>query len=71
MECECPRHLVDLVVNLTAFEVYSANCESRSPADAALHAYLHETTARSRELIEHALKRVVTAEGIDVDARSD
>ncbi|MEO0971917.1 MAG: MerR family transcriptional regulator [Pseudomonadota bacterium] len=67
VECECPRHLVDLVVNLTAFEAYSANCESRSPTDAALHAYLHETTARAREVIEHALQRVVIAEGIQVD----
>lgn len=67
VECECPKHLVDLVVSLTAFESYSAGCESRSPADAALHAYLHETTARSREMIEQALQRVVIAEGIDVD----
>ncbi|MEM9385971.1 MAG: MerR family transcriptional regulator [Pseudomonadota bacterium] len=67
VECECPKHLVDLVVSLTAFESYSASCESRNPADAALHAYLHETTARSRELIEQALQRVVIAEGIDVD----
>jgi DNA-binding transcriptional MerR regulator len=65
VECECPRHLVDLVVNLTAFEAYSADCESRSPADAALHAYLHETTARAREMIEQALHRVAVAEGIE------
>lgn len=71
VECECPRHLVDLVVNLTAFEAYSANCENRHPADAALHAYLHETTARARELIEHALQRVVLAEGIEAGPRGD
>ncbi len=70
VECECPRHLVDLVVNLTAFEAYSAACENRSPADAALHAFLHETTARAREMIEHALQRVVIAEGIEVDPRA-
>jgi DNA-binding transcriptional MerR regulator len=67
VECECPKHLVDLVLNLTAFEAYSAACENRSPADAALHAYLHETTARAREMIEQALHRVVVAEGISVD----
>lgn len=71
VECECPRHLVDLVVSLTAFETYSAGCESRHPADAALHAYLHETTARARELIEAALHRVAVAEGIDPGTGDD
>ncbi len=66
IKCECPHHLSDLVVNLAAFESYSAECESRNTDDAALHAYLHSTTARARALIEEALARVVDAEGIEV-----
>lgn len=62
--CECPRHLVDLVNDLTAFEIYSSECRSRSPEDADLHAYLHHTTARARALIEEALDRVATEEGL-------
>jgi DNA-binding transcriptional MerR regulator len=64
VECECPKHLVDLVMSLSAFEAYSASCESRSPADAALHAYLHATTAQARARIEQALARVAEAEGL-------
>jgi DNA-binding transcriptional MerR regulator len=64
VRCECPHHLVDLVNGLSAFERYSAECESRSPEDAALHAYLHLTTARARALMEEALARVATAEGL-------
>jgi DNA-binding transcriptional MerR regulator len=65
IDCECPHHLAQLVGDLTAFEIYSATCENRDDQDAALHRYLHQTTARARALIEEALERVALAEGID------
>lgn len=64
IDCECPKHLAELVSDLSAFEVYSANCASRNEEDAALHRYLHRTTAEARALVEAALKRVADAEGI-------
>ncbi len=66
IKCECPHHLADLLMGLVAFESYSAECENRSPDDAALHAYLHATTAQARSQLEEALNRVVEAEGIDL-----
>ena len=65
IDCECPHHLAQLVGDLTAFEVYSANCANRDDEDAALHRYLHQTTAQARALIEVALERVADAEGIE------
>ena len=64
IDCECPRHLAQLVGDLSAFEMYSANCENRNDDDAALHRYLHQTTAQARALIEVALEKVAEAEGI-------
>lgn len=64
VRCECPHHLADLIADLLAFETYSRECESRNAEDAALHAYLHATTAHCRSLIEAALARVIAAEGI-------
>ena len=64
IECECPHHLAELVGDLTAFEIYSANCASRDDEDAALHRYLHQTTAQARVLIEKALQRLAEAEGL-------
>lgn len=64
IDCECPHHLAQLVSDLTAFEVYSDNCANRDENDAALHRYLHQTTAQARTLIEAALERVAQAEGI-------
>ncbi len=64
IECECPQHLAQLVNELSAFEVYSAQCTHRNEDDAALHAYLHQTTARARALMEEALERVAKAEGL-------
>jgi len=73
VRCECPRHLVDLVSALEAFEAYSEECEIRHADDAALHAYLHTATARARSIMETALAKVVSAEGIPVvpDQASD
>ena len=51
-------------MRLGNFETYSAECESRSPADAALHQYLTQVTGNARAMMEIALERVVEAEGI-------
>jgi hypothetical protein len=66
VECECPHHLVDLVRNLTAFEIYSGQCRNRNEKDAALHAYLHIITARARALMEEACIRAAEADGIEI-----
>jgi DNA-binding transcriptional MerR regulator len=68
VECECPQHLVDLVMSLSGFERYSAECESRNPADAALHHYLKDVAGNARAMLEAALLRVVEAEGISLPA---
>jgi DNA-binding transcriptional MerR regulator len=68
LNCECPHHLADLLVRLGNFEIYSAECESRTPADAALHRYLKEVTGNARALLEDAMVRVVQAEGIPLPA---
>lgn len=62
--CECPRHVAELLVQLAHFETYSADCESRDPADAELHAYLQQVAAASRASFEAALERVALHEGL-------
>ena len=62
--CECPHHVVELLLSLGTFERYSAECESRSPADAALHRYLQRVAGSARALFEDALVLVARAEGL-------
>jgi len=64
VKCDCPQHLAVILANLNAFESYSALCESRNEADAALHAHLFRTTAQARIQMEEALSRVLFEEGI-------
>ena len=64
VKCECPKHLAELIASLSGFELYSAECESRSPRDAALHAYLHATASQARFMIEDALDHVIEIENI-------
>jgi DNA-binding transcriptional MerR regulator len=67
--CECPRHLSDLIRQLSAFEQYSDDCESRTPVDAALHRYLGDVANRARAMVELALERVAREEQWPTDER--
>ncbi len=66
--CECPRHVVELLMQLSSFEAYSADCEHLSPEDATLHAYLKRVAGASRALFESALERVAIHEGLILPA---
>lgn len=66
VKCECPQHLACLLSSLSAFERYSEQCEDRNQEDAALHGFLHRTTAECRSRMEMALSEVLTQEGISV-----
>ncbi len=71
IECECPKNIVDIVMNLGSFERYSAQCASRNPADAALHADLQHAAGLARAIMESALERVALAEGIALVAPAE
>ncbi len=62
IQCECPKHLSDLIKSLVAFEIYSAECESKNERDADWHSYLHATSAQSRAILEDALAHVIKHE---------
>mgnify|MGYP001224253357 FL=1 len=62
--CECPRHVAELLMRLSHFEAYSAQCEQRSPADAELHAWLGRIAAQARAKFEEALERIARQEGL-------
>lgn len=61
--CECPRHVAELLVQLSRFEQYSARCAHRSRADAELHARLQRAAGDARLLMERALDAVIEHEG--------
>jgi DNA-binding transcriptional MerR regulator len=62
--CECPQHVADLLMRLSAFEAYSAECAHRSPGDAALHAELQHVAGSARALFEQVLEQLLVAEGL-------
>jgi DNA-binding transcriptional MerR regulator len=64
MACECPRHVAELLMQLSHFEAYSAECEQRNAADAELHAYLRQVATASRTRFEAALEHVALHEGL-------
>lgn len=67
IKCECPKHITDLLRDLVAFEIYSAECENENKEDAALHSYLHATTAQARSMLEESLSHLIRVEGISIN----
>jgi MerR family transcriptional regulator, light-induced transcriptional regulator len=68
--CECPRHVAEILTLLGSFEQYSRECLNRSPADAQLHAYLHEISGTARTIFEQALEKIAAHEGIVLQTAS-
>lgn len=64
--CECPNHLAELIINLTAFEQYSGECENNNPTDALIHSQLKQSAGRARNLLEESLARLIEIEGIKI-----
>jgi len=64
--CECPRHVAELLMQIASFESYSAECASRNPADAELHAHLHQIAGVARQLFESAIEAVARHEGLSL-----
>lgn len=66
LDCECPNHLSAIIQGLVAFERYSRDCASRTPADARLHRRLGLGTALARQMMERLLAEVCEQDGIEV-----
>lgn len=64
--CECPNHLAELIINLSAFEQYSGDCENTNVKDAVIHAQLKQAAGKARNLLEDSLARLIEIEGIKV-----
>jgi MerR family transcriptional regulator, light-induced transcriptional regulator len=64
ISCECPQHVADLLTRLSAFEIYSTECEQLTPADAELHGWLKQIAGTARALFEMALQRIAVHEGL-------
>ena len=66
LACECPRHVAQIIMQLSDFEAYSADCEEMKPADAEIHDMLRRTAATARSLFEDALIELAAAEDISL-----
>lgn len=66
LACECPRHVAELLMQISSFEAYSASCAHRHADDAQLHTYLQQVAGSARALFESALERVARHEGLSL-----
>lgn len=67
LQCECPNHIAQLLLDISAFERYSMECEDSDPAERALHARLRLISANARALFEEAMADVAENENLELD----
>lgn len=63
LDCECPRHISELITALVNFEEYSASCSIDNWHDAAVHSCIYAYTGQARHLMEKALQAVLEERG--------
>lgn len=63
LDCECPRHISDLISALANFEAYSSSCSVENWHDAAVHSCIYAYTGQARHLMEKALQAVLEERG--------
>ena len=68
LDCECPRHLSELIRSLNDFEAYSSACSVENWKDAAIHASIYAYTCQARHLMEKALQSALEGRTLGVDA---
>ena len=68
LDCECPRHLSDLIRSLNEFEAYSSACSVDNWKDAAIHASIYAYTCQARHLMEKALQSALEGRTLNVEA---
>jgi hypothetical protein len=66
IDCECPRHLSDLIRALANFEEYSASCSVENWHDAAVHSCIYAYTGQARWLMEKALSAALEERGSEL-----
>jgi hypothetical protein len=69
LDCECPKHITDLIRALANFEEYSASCSVENWHDAAVHSCIYAYTGQARWLMERALGAVLEERGVEFDAQ--
>lgn len=62
LHCECPHHVVEILLSLGTFERYSGECAALEPADAELHRHLQRVAGSARAMFEDALVRIARSE---------
>ena len=68
LDCECPRHISDLISALANFEAYSSACSVENWHDAAVHSCIYAYTGQARHLMEKALQAVLEERGEEFQA---
>ena len=68
IDCECPRHLSELIRSLNDFEAYSSACSVDNWKDAAIHASIYAYTCQARHLMEKALQSALEGRTLNVEA---
>lgn len=67
--CECPKHLIDILVKVREFQAYEQTCIHRSEKDRETHEWLYQAAINVDQLLSATIVQLARLEGM-VDANN-
>jgi hypothetical protein len=63
VECECPAHLIDILLKVREFEAYTTECITKFPKDANTHRWLKKASQNVDALLSNTIVQLARIEG--------
>lgn len=64
LQCECPRHLVDILRSIREFQTYEKNCKVNSPKDADTHDWLYQSAINLDRMLSQTIIQLARLENM-------
>lgn len=64
LECECPRHLVDILRSVREFQQYEKSCKVNSAKDAETHEWLYQSAVNLDRMLSQTIIQLARLENM-------
>ena len=64
LDCECPRHLVNILEQVREFQKYELSCQNKSEKDRSTHEWLYQAAINIDQMLSATIIQLARLEGM-------
>lgn len=64
LACECPHHLIDILVKIREFQNYELKCQNNSEKERATHEWLYQAAINVDQMLSATIIQLARLEGM-------